>query len=139
MARTADPECEREILDRLGDPNDLVAEASVDLPQPAQSRSSASEVIAVLLLALGAFALSLIGPFVGVLIMMTTPRWIRSQVRTTSLIIGIGVLALIALVALAASGATGSAILIALALLAAMVGVGPIAALHAVTRPRPVE
>ena len=86
---------------------------------------------------IGGFALPLIAPFVGVLIMLATPRWNCHQVRVTGLIVGIGVVALMALMVVAASGATSSAAVRgAMAILAVVVLVGPIAALYAATRPR---
>lgn len=125
------------VLDRLGDPYDVVAEAAADLPEPVSTGSNAAEIISLLLLGIGGFALPLIAPFIGVLIMLSAPRWTHHQVRVTGLIVGIGVLAAIALVAIAASGAASAiAIGSSLILLAIVVLVGPGAALYAATRSR---
>lgn len=136
LADVDDADAARAVLDRLGDPADLVAEAAVDL-QPTSGRSTAAELIALLLLGLGSFIVPLIAPGVGVVIMRSSPRWTRHEIRVSAGIIGLGGLALVALVLLAASGATSSpAVAGALALLAVIMLVGPIAAVYAGTRPR---
>lgn len=123
------------VLDRLGDPYDVAAEAAKDLPGPAATGSKAAEIVSLLLLGIGGFALPLIAPFIGVLMMLSTPRWTPHQVRMTGFIVGVGLLAVIALMALAASGATsGTAMLLSLLLLLIIVLVGPAAALYAATR-----
>lgn len=136
LADVLDADAARAVLERLGEPADLVAEAAVDL-QPAPARSGAAELTALLLLGLGSFIVPLIAPGVGVLIMRSSPRWTRHEVRVSAGIIGVGMLALVALVVLAASGAAdGAAVGGALALLAVIMLVGPIAAVYAGTRPR---
>jgi uncharacterized membrane protein len=137
LAGVRDAEAAREVLQRLGEPGDVVAEAEVDLQPADPNRSTAAELIALLLMGLGSFALPLIAPGVGVLIMRSSPRWTPHEIRVSAGIIGVGAIALVALVVLAASGATsGAAITGALALLAVMVLVGPVAAVYAGTRPR---
>lgn len=128
----------REVMRRLGDPADVVAEAAADLPAaPVEPRSPAAEIVALLLMAIGGFALPLVAPAAGVLVMRTTPRWNAAQVRRAWWILALGLLAAVALAALATvPGAGGFAILLALLLLAVVVGVGPAAALYAGTRPR---
>lgn len=138
LAANDDSEHAKAVVSRLGDPYDLVAEAIIDVPTPtAKPQSTASEIVAILLLGLGGFVLPLIAPLVGVLLMLTTPRWTRSQVRKTGLIVGVGFLALISLFVLALIGSGSSASLIALVVLIIVVAVGPIAAAYAATRPRP--
>ena len=89
----------------------------------------------MLLLGIGGFALPLIAPLIGVLIMLSMPRWTHLQVRVTSLIAGVGVLATVALVALAVGGSTSAtAIRWSLLLISIVVLVGPGAALHTATR-----
>lgn len=130
----------RVVLDRLGDPSDIVAEAAADLPSPTPARpgTSPAETIALLLLGIGGVALPLIAPAVGVLFMRSTPRWTGAQVRGTWLILGVGLLALLAGFALATiPNPPAAAGLAALALIGVIVAVGPLAALYAATRPRP--
>lgn len=134
---TSDAEA-RDVMRRLGDPSDVVAEAAADLPAaPVRPRSPAAEIVALLLMAIGGFALPLIAPAAGVLVMRTTPRWNAVQVRRSWWILAIGLLAALALVALATIPDTSSVSpRLVLLLLAAVVGAGPAAALYAGTRPR---
>lgn len=135
LAGVDSPQAAAAVLERLGDPNDLEVEASVDLPTP--QRSTAAEIIALLLMGIGAFALPLTAPAVGVLVMLSTSRWNRREVLTSAGIVGVGVVSVMILAALAASGATGYAAVVgSVALLAIMVLVGPVAAVYAATRPR---
>jgi len=130
----------RNVVDRLGDPRDLVAEAAADLPTPAPAGGgSASEIVALLLMGIGGLALPLLAPAVGVMIMATASRWTARQVRTTWLILGIGGLALVAglgLLAFADPTST-AAVRAGLLLLGVLFVVGPASALYAATRPRP--
>ena len=128
----------RAVMERLGDPADVVAEAAADLPPaPNQPRSPAAEIVALLLMAIGGFALPLVAPAAGVLVMRTTPRWTEAQVRRSWWILAVGLLAAVGLVWLATiPDAGGTEIAFALLLLAVMIGVGPAAALYAGTRPR---
>ena len=67
----------RAVLDRLGDPADVVAEAAADLqrpaPAPAPRSPSAGEIVALLLMSIGGIALPLIAPAAGVMIMIAQP------------------------------------------------------------------
>jgi len=137
LAGVSDANEAQQVLQRLGDPYDVVAEAAADLPRPAPAGSKAAEIVALLLLGIGGFALPLIAPFVGVLVMLSSTRWTRREVRNTGLIVGLGVVAVIGMSVIAASGATSAAAVYgSLALLAAIVLVGPAAALYAATRGR---
>lgn len=136
---TSDAEA-RAVMDRLGDPADLVAEAAADLPAaPEAARSTAPEIVALLLMALGGVALPLIAPAAGVLVMRTTPRWTPAQVTRSWWILAVGLLAALAILAItmSAGGDAGAgAVRTVLVLLLVVVGVGPAAALYAGTRPR---
>ena len=132
----------RDVLDRLGDPRDLVEEAAADLPAPTPATSgSASEIVALLLMGIGGLALPLLAPAVGVMLMPSTSRWTPRQVRTTWIIVGIGGLALVAgLFLLALADPTSPASVRAgVLLLGVVVVVGPASALYAATRPRPTS
>jgi hypothetical protein len=127
------------VLDRLGDPADLVAEAAADLPAPAPTGSgaTAAEIIALLLMGIGGVALPLIAPAVGVLFMRSTPRWTAAQVRRTWLILSVGLAALLGGIALATiPNPPVVAGMAALVLIGVIMAVGPVAALYAATRPR---
>ena len=132
----------RAVLERLGDPHAVVAEASADLPpppaQPGSAGASGAEIASLLLIGVGGIALPLIAPAVGVLLMASTPRWTPGQVRTTWAILGVGFAALVAglfLMALA-DPTSGAAVRAGLLLLGTVFVVGPAAALYAGTRPR---
>jgi uncharacterized membrane protein len=134
---TSDDEA-RAVMERLGEPADVVAEAAADLvPAPVAPRSPAAEIVALLLMTLGSFALPLIAPAAGVLVMRTTPRWTSTQVRRSWWILAVGLVAALGLVALGTVPDTSSvSIPLVLVLLLVTVGVGPAAALYAGTRPR---
>ena len=140
LAGTTDSEQARAVLARLGDPADLVAEAAADL-KPASAtatRPSGAEIVALLLMGIGGIVFPLIAPAIGVTLMRSSPRWTTSQVRMSWGILSVGLLAALGLLGLATiPNAPGWAVLTAVLLLAAIVVVGPAAALYAGTRPRP--
>ncbi len=139
LAAASDNEAARAVIDRLGDPWDLVAEAAVDLPGTApRPGPSAGELIAVLLLGFGGVVLPLLAPAVGVMIMRSTPRWTARQVNVTWGILGVGAVALVLGLVLMANSteATSREVVAGLLALGTVFAVGPAAALFAVTRPR---
>lgn len=146
LATVSDTEGARAVIDRLGDPWELVAEAAVDLPHAAvdQPRAaahpgpSAGELVAVLLLGIGGIVLPLLGPAIGVMIMRSTPRWTARQINVTWGILGVGVVALLLGLVLMANSteATSQGLIAGLLALGTVFAVGPVAALFAVTRPR---
>lgn len=141
LATVTDDDEARDVLDRLGDPSALVAEAAVDLPAVpgAPAGPSAGEIVALLLMGIGGIALPLIAPAVGVLMMRSTPRWTRRQVRTAAAIVGVGAAALLAglVLMMLADGASVAAVRTGVLLLGVVVVVGPASAFYAATRPRP--
>lgn len=126
------------ILDRLGDPAQLVAEAAADIPPAGKPRSgtSAAEITALLLLGIGGVVLPLLAPLVAVAIMSGTPRWNSRQIRVTLGIVLLGFAALAGGLILLATTTTpsGFAVLAGLLFLMVVVLVGPAAALYAGTR-----
>lgn len=132
----------RAVLDRLGDPADVVAEAAADLqrpaPAPAPRGPSAGEIVALLLMSIGGIALPLVAPAAGVMIMRATPdRWTRGQVRNTWLILAVGLGALIIGFMIASvPNPPAWAGLVALGLIGVIMLVGLAAALYAASRPR---
>lgn len=141
LATVTDDDEARAVLDRLGDPAALVAEAAVDLP-PAPARPagpSAGEIVALLLMGIGGIALPLIAPAMGAMIMRSTPRWTSAEVRTAWAILGVGVAAVGAglLLMMLADGSSVAAVRTGVLLLGVVVIVGPASALYAATRPRP--
>ncbi len=151
LAGATTDEQARDVLERLGDPADLVAEAAADQPVPADVSASArpsaaargagpsaGEIAALLLLGVGGVALPLIAPAIGVLFMRSTPRWTAAHVRGAWLILSVGLLAVLLGVGLATiPNPPAIAGVVALILIAVIAAVGPVAALYAATRPRP--
>lgn len=127
----------RVVLDRLGDPATLVAEARADLPSHPASPSGA-ETVALLLMGIGGIALPLLAPAVGVTIMRSTPRWSRHHVNVAWAILGVGAAALLAGLALLAvtTEATTGTVVAGLLALGAVLLAGPVAAFYAASRPR---
>ncbi|MGZ0146940.1 HAAS signaling domain-containing protein [Kribbella sp. WER1] len=96
----------RRMLQRLGDPDELVA-ASTDglvLVDRYAPRFRGREVLAVTLLELGGFML-LVGWFVGVLLLWTSDRWTRAEKWTGTFVWPFG-LALVYFVAMVPLGFT---------------------------------
>ena len=149
LVGVTDDDQARAVLDRLGDPTDVVAEAAADLqhptrapaPAPAPRGPSAGEIVALLLMSIGGIALPLIAPAAGVMIMRATPaRWTRDQVRNTWLILAVGLGALIiGFVMATVPNPPAWAGLVALGLIGVIMLVGLAAALYAASRPRPTE
>ncbi|MGA7687764.1 MAG: hypothetical protein WCA29_00855 [Jiangellales bacterium] len=139
LAAASDEEEARAVMDRLGDPWELVAEAAVDLPAvPARPGPSAGELVAILLMGIGGIVLPLLGPAVGVMVMRSTPRWTARQVNVTWAILGVGVVAVVFGLVLMANSTEATSLGLTMGLLAlgTVFAVGPVAALYAATRPR---
>jgi hypothetical protein len=112
----------RSVLDRLGDPADIVAAETDGAPRlagaaPVQvvvqpgSPWGGLEVAAVLLLTVGLFVVPVVGPLVGIVLAWTSPRWTRRE-KTVATVwavlpaVALAVMAVTALVFLrSASGA----------------------------------
>lgn len=138
LADSTDEVSARAVLDRLGDPATLVAEAATDLPRTASTGPSGAEIIALLLMGIGGVVLPLLAPAVGVGIMANTPRWSAHEVRVAWGILGLGLAALLGgfvLMAMA-STATPAAVSAGLLALGTVIVVGPAAAFYAASRPR---
>src|SRR5688572_23941216 len=92
--RAADPVAVRTLLDRLGDPEEIVAAALDDEPDGTAGRpgvalgrpSIALEVTAVALLTLGSL-IPLIGWLVGVILLWTSRRWRLGEKLIATLIV----------------------------------------------------
>ena len=83
----------RTLLDRLGEPEAIVASARDD-HDPASNRQPGAlverligraspwgglEIAAVILLGIGAFVLPILGPLVGLILLWSSPQWTRPQ------------------------------------------------------------
>ncbi len=87
-AGRADDAAVSEVLDRLGDPEDIVAAergdaaavpASMTWPVPAASAWTPVEVIAVVLLTAGTFVIPVVGPLIGLVLVWASVRWTRRE------------------------------------------------------------
>ena len=112
----------RNILERLGAPEEIVAaDAGWDAPQPAwtaapltdasmaKPRWGATEIIALLLLALGWVLLPVIGPLVGLIFAWGSTLWTtRQKVIATVIVVFLAVLPILGLLAAGADGGASS-------------------------------
>lgn len=139
LAPNSDEISSRAVLGRLGEPSELVAQAAIGLPPATSVRPSGTEVLALLLMAIGGVVLPLLAPAMGVLLMRTTDRWTAQQVRFTWGILAGGLVALLVgfLLLFVGSAANPGAISAGLLALGLVVVVGPAAALYAGFSPRP--
>jgi hypothetical protein len=116
-AQRTDEATVRNVLERLGSPDEIVAaEAVPDTPTPgastastgtvvASSPSVAVETIALVLLTVGALVLPFVGPLLGLVFVWASARWTTVQKRTaTMIVIVLLVLPVVILVPMAASG-----------------------------------
>ncbi|WP_088289544.1 hypothetical protein [Kineosporia sp. A_224] len=99
LGEAADDVTVRAALDRLGDPEDVVAaEQGPDLvppvapvasavPQAAPAGWSALEVLAVLALVGGGFVVPVLGPLVGLALAAGSPVWSRRDTRVTAVLV----------------------------------------------------
>lgn len=90
LAGAADDAQVRSVLDRLGDPADIVAAETDGAPRvtgaaPVQlvvqpgSPWGGLEVAAVLLLTVGLFVVPVVGPLVGIVLAWLSPQWTRRE------------------------------------------------------------
>lgn len=91
----------RDILDRLGPPEEIVAAEEPEAPAAAWtagpppasivagSSIGAVEVVALLLLTLGAFLLPFVGPLIGLVFVWLSDRWNRSEKLVATAIVGL--------------------------------------------------
>ena len=113
----------RSVLDRLGDPADIVAAETDGVPRlagaaPLQvvvqpgSPWGGLEVAAVLLLTVGLFVVPVVGPLVGIVLAWLSPRWTRREKVVASVwtLLPLLVLALAALSAVFYLGVAPSAL-----------------------------
>ncbi len=97
----------RNILDRLGDPADIVRAAAEAMPGSAaparaQARTGSAgagplEIIAVILLLIGGIVIPVVGWIVGVILLWVSPRWQRREKLIGTLVWPGGLLAALAL------------------------------------------
>jgi hypothetical protein len=110
----------RNVLDRLGQPEEIVAaEVSGGLPSVpagtgpgaamAQPGVGAIEIIAILLLTLGGFVLPIIGPVIGLAFVWLSPMWsTRVKLVVSAIVIGVLVLPIIGLMSVGGGSDTTS-------------------------------
>jgi len=97
----------RTILDRLGDPADIVAGESGEIPQPLApppvvtkpSPWGVLEVLAVVLLIAGSFVIPVVGPIAGLCCAWLSTRWTRGEKWVASLLFAPTVLLLLMVLA----------------------------------------
>jgi uncharacterized membrane protein len=94
----------RNVLERLGPPEEIVAAESEGDATP-QSRTSSSsswgaiEIIAVLLLTVGAVFIPFVGPIVGLIFVWASTRWtVREKVIVSAIVIALLLLPLLAII-----------------------------------------
>ena len=76
----ADPVTEaelREVLDRLGDPEDIAADARERFGTPRGPRMGAQEIFALLLMTIGSFLFPVIGWIIGIALLWGSSAWSR--------------------------------------------------------------
>ena len=69
----------RNLLDRLGTPEQIAASAGVPEQAPARRSTIVLEVAALILLNLGGLIVPVVGWFVGVALLWASPRWTRGD------------------------------------------------------------
>lgn len=107
----------RNVLERLGPPEEIVAAETGDQDAQAVPRVviiertgwGALEIAAILLLTLGAVFLPVIGPIIGIVLVWASPQWTSRQKTIATLIVLI-LLALPVILLLAARGVSGSVV-----------------------------
>jgi uncharacterized membrane protein len=100
-AGRADEVTVRNVLERLGPPEEIVA-AESEGEAPPQSRTSSSwgaiEIIAVLLLTVGAVFIPFVGPFVGLVFVWASTRWtLPEKLIASAIVIGLLLLPILAI------------------------------------------
>jgi uncharacterized membrane protein len=112
----------RNVLDRLGPPDEIVdAERdpegapppgwSVPMPGSAAARSGwgATEIVAILLLTIGAIFLPVIGPLLGLIFVWASTQWTtRQKSIATAIVVVLAMLPIILLIGVRAGGAVTS-------------------------------
>jgi len=112
----------RNILERLGLPEEIVASDVDSEPAPARwidarlayaaARAPSwgpLEIIAILLLTVGAFLLPLFGPAIGLVLVWLSTRWTtREKLIATAIVVVIFVLPILGLLAVSGGAGTGS-------------------------------
>jgi uncharacterized membrane protein len=99
----------RNVLDRLGDPEDIVgAESRPDggpLETAARRRFGVLDVVAVLLVTIGVFVLPIVGPAIGIgLFWLSRALSIPQKLLVTAIVLVVGILPLIGLMAAGGGG-----------------------------------
>jgi uncharacterized membrane protein len=96
----------RNVLERLGPPEEIVA-AESEGDATAQSRTSSSsswgaiEIIGVLLLTVGAVFIPFVGPIVGLLFVWASTRWtVREKLIASTIVIALLLLPVLAIIGL---------------------------------------
>ena len=82
----------RNVLERLGPPEEIVAaESETDAPLESRTTSSstwgATEIIAVLLLTIGAVFIPFVGPIIGLVFVWASTRWTTREKAVATLIV----------------------------------------------------
>lgn len=100
----------RNVLDRLGRPEEIVAGEAAGTGQsppavsvnvgPSASGVGAVEIAAILLLTLGAFLLPLIGPIIGLIFVWMSSAWsTRVKVVVTAIVVAVVIIPILGLLA----------------------------------------
>src|SRR6266702_5874294 len=75
----ADEVSVRNLLNRLGEPEDVAAAAAADATtapaEPRRDRIPATEIVTVILLLIGGIVIPVVGWVVGVVLLWSSPRW----------------------------------------------------------------
>ena len=92
----------RNVLERLGRPEEIVAEeagpampgaAPAALPPAAQSTLGAVEIVAILMLTIGSLILPIFGALIGLVFVAASSRWTtREKLIATAIVVGLLVL-----------------------------------------------
>jgi uncharacterized membrane protein len=80
----------RTLLDRLGDPADIAAEAGGRAETAARPRGSGWDVVALILLLIGGVIVPVIGWLVGVLILWASATWTTAEKLVGTLVVPFG-------------------------------------------------
>jgi uncharacterized membrane protein len=111
-AGTSDETAVRNVLDRLGSPEDIVgAETRADAGQPeaaARPRIGPLEVVAVLLVTIGAFVAPIVGPAVGIgLVWLSRALTTRQKLVLTAIVVVVVILPIVLLLGAGGGGGGG--------------------------------
>ena len=109
----------RNVLDRLGPPDEIVeAERATDGPAPgwtpgqqaaARPGWGGTEIVAILLLTVGAILLPIIGPLLGLIFVWASTQWTsRQKLIGTAIVVGLVLLPIILLLGVRAGGTVTS-------------------------------